>query len=128
MRSCAGPNPTRPSAPGPRRRLTTAMQHLRITSPAQLTGQVIAVFANDPAVSQLAVMRGASLKPAGDIVLADVAREATNELIDRLDDLGVPELHDGHHGRPLYARHAGYRPCRGGRHRGLHPGSDRAHS
>jgi len=67
------------------------MQHLRITSPADLTDQVLAVFTGDPAVSQLAVMRGASIAPAGDIVLADVAREAANELIDQLDALGIPE-------------------------------------
>ncbi len=67
------------------------MQHLRITSPAHLTDQVLAVFSDDPAVSHLAVMRGASLAPDGDIVMADVAREATNELIDALIDLGLPE-------------------------------------
>ena len=67
------------------------MQHLSVTSPAHLTDRVLAVFTGDPAVSQLAVLRGASLEPAGDIVLADVAREATNELVDQLIDLGIPE-------------------------------------
>jgi uncharacterized hydrophobic protein (TIGR00271 family) len=67
------------------------MQHLRITSPAHLTDDVIAVFTGDPAVSHLAVLRGASLQPVGDIVHADVAREATNEIVDRLVDLGVGE-------------------------------------
>ena len=67
------------------------MQHLRITSPAHLTDRVLAVFTGDPAVSQLAVMRGASLEPVGDLVLADVAREAVNEIVDQLDALGVPE-------------------------------------
>jgi uncharacterized hydrophobic protein (TIGR00271 family) len=67
------------------------VQHLRITSPAHLTDDVVAVFDGDPAVSQLSVLRGASLRPAGDIVLADVAREATNELIDRLERLGIPQ-------------------------------------
>lgn len=67
------------------------MQHLRITSPAHLTDQVLAVFSGDPAVSQLAVMRRASVEPAGDVVLADVAREAVNELIDQLDALGIPQ-------------------------------------
>lgn len=67
------------------------MQHLRITSPALLTDEVLAVFTGDPAVSHLAVLRGASLEPKGDIVLADVAREATNEHVDRLIALGVTE-------------------------------------
>ena len=67
------------------------MQHLRITSPAHLTDDVVAVFTGDPAVSNLAVLRGASIEPVGDIVLADVAREATNELVDRLIALDIPE-------------------------------------
>jgi uncharacterized hydrophobic protein (TIGR00271 family) len=67
------------------------VQHLRITSPEDLTAGVIDVLAGDPAVSQLTVLRGASLQPVGDIVEADVAREATNEIIDRLDALGIPE-------------------------------------
>lgn len=67
------------------------MQQLRITSPAHLTDEVVALFSGDPAVSHLAVLRGASLEPEGDIVLADVAREATNEHVDRLVALGIPE-------------------------------------
>lgn len=67
------------------------MEHLRIASPEQLTGKVIDVLARDPAVSQLTVMRGASIRPAGDIVEADVAREAANEIVDRLSALGIPQ-------------------------------------
>lgn len=67
------------------------MLHLRVTSPMQLTDAVLEVFSADPAVSQLAVLRGASIAPAGDIVLADVAREATDDLVDRLRVLGIPE-------------------------------------
>jgi uncharacterized hydrophobic protein (TIGR00271 family) len=68
------------------------MLHLRITSPTDLTEQVVAVFTGDPAVSQLAVLEGASRVPAGDIVHVDVAREAANELIDRLSALDLPQL------------------------------------
>ena len=39
--------------------------------------------------SGLAVMRGAAVRPAGDLILADVAREAANGVIDQLRDLGV---------------------------------------
>jgi len=35
------------------------MQHLRITSPAHLIDEVVALFTGDPAVSHLAVLRGA---------------------------------------------------------------------
>jgi uncharacterized hydrophobic protein (TIGR00271 family) len=67
------------------------MQHMRISTPTVLTDKVLAVFAGDPAVSNLSVLRGASLQPAGDLVLADVAREATNEIIERLVALDVPQ-------------------------------------
>ena len=67
------------------------MQHIRVTSPTELTESVLAVFTDDPAVSNLSVLRGASLHPAGDLVIADVAREAANEIVDQLDALGVPE-------------------------------------
>ncbi len=67
------------------------MLHVRVTTPAELTDEVLKVFADDPAVSHLAVMRGAALQPPGDIVLADVAREATNEIVDQLDVLGIPQ-------------------------------------
>jgi uncharacterized hydrophobic protein (TIGR00271 family) len=67
------------------------MLHMRVTTPTGLTEKVLAVFTNDRAVSNLSVLRGASLQPAGDLVLADVAREAANELVEQLDALGLPE-------------------------------------
>ncbi len=67
------------------------MFHLRVTIPSRLTEQVLQEFSNDPAVTSLSVLRGASLQPLGDVVLADVAREATNEIVDALERLGVPE-------------------------------------
>ena len=68
------------------------MLHVRVTSPSDLTDRVVAVFEGDPAVSSLAVLRGASVRPAGDVVLADVAREAANELVDQLEALGLPQV------------------------------------
>lgn len=67
------------------------MLHLRITTPPDLTDRVLAVFADDRAVSNLAVLRGASVTPPGDLVLVDVAREGANEIVASLDALGVPE-------------------------------------
>ena len=67
------------------------MLHLRITSPTDLTEEVVAAFTGDPAVSQLAVLDGASRFPEGDIVSVDVAREAVNEFIDRLEQIGIQE-------------------------------------
>jgi uncharacterized hydrophobic protein (TIGR00271 family) len=63
--------------------------HLRIYSPADRTEEVAAILADEPTVSSLAVIRGASLVPVGDLVFADVARETANEVIDLLRATGV---------------------------------------
>jgi uncharacterized hydrophobic protein (TIGR00271 family) len=65
------------------------MLHLRITGPAELTAEAVRLLESDPAVSSLVHLPGASIRPAGDVVLADVAREAANELIDKLRGLGL---------------------------------------
>lgn len=65
------------------------MLQLRVLSPTALTEGVLATLTEDPAVSGLALVRGASLKPQGDLVFAEVAREAGNDVIDRLRELGV---------------------------------------
>jgi len=65
------------------------MLHLRVTTPTELSTEVVRVLENDPAISGLTVVPGASLKPRGDLVLADVAREAANEVLDQLRELGV---------------------------------------
>jgi uncharacterized hydrophobic protein (TIGR00271 family) len=62
---------------------------LRVSVPAELADAVVGALEGDAAVSGLSVIRGASLRPPGDLVLADVAREGANEVIDRLRDLGV---------------------------------------
>ena len=62
---------------------------LRITTPTELSTEVVRVLENDPAISSLTVVPGASVKPRGDLVLADVAREAANEVLDQLRELGV---------------------------------------
>ena len=60
------------------------MLHLRIYSPSALTDAVVQVLRDEPAVGTLAVLAGACLEPPGDVVLADLARESANEVIDRL--------------------------------------------
>ncbi|WP_327149073.1 DUF389 domain-containing protein [Nocardia sp. NBC_01329] len=65
------------------------MLHLRIMSPAALTGEVVEILESDPAVSGLAVFRGNAVRPEGDVVLADLAREAANEVLDRLRATGL---------------------------------------
>ncbi|WP_280356047.1 DUF389 domain-containing protein [Nocardia otitidiscaviarum] len=65
------------------------MLHLRVLSPTDQTDEVLANLECDDAVSGLAVVRGASLRPPGDLVLVDVAREAGNDVVDRLRALRV---------------------------------------
>jgi uncharacterized hydrophobic protein (TIGR00271 family) len=66
---------------------------LRVATTSALSRAVIEALEDDPAVSSLAVLRGASIRPQGDVVFADVAREGANQVVDRLRALGVH--HDG---------------------------------
>jgi uncharacterized hydrophobic protein (TIGR00271 family) len=61
---------------------------LRVTVPADRTDAVRELFESDPGTAHLAVLPGASVRPAGDLVLADVARESADGLIGRLRELG----------------------------------------
>lgn len=74
---------------------------LRVTVPSRLSDEVVAQLSADPGVSGLSVMRGAALRPAGDLVLADVAREAADEVVDHLLKLGV-HRHGTIHLEPLH--------------------------
>jgi uncharacterized hydrophobic protein (TIGR00271 family) len=65
------------------------MLHFRITSPAARTEEVLAALRADPGISSLSVVRGAAERPAGDLVLADVAREAADDVVGRLRVVGV---------------------------------------
>ncbi|MET8797599.1 DUF389 domain-containing protein [Nocardia sp. NPDC004568] len=65
------------------------MLHVRILSPAELTDEVVSILESDDAVSGLAVLRGSSLRPAGDVVFADLAREAANDVLERLRATGL---------------------------------------
>lgn len=65
------------------------MLHLRIYAPTALTASVTQVLREEPTVSSLAVLKGASVRPPGDLVLADVPRETANLVVDRLRETGV---------------------------------------
>src|SRR6476659_1803954 len=67
------------------------MLRLTLTIPDALTERVMQVLSDSSAVSTLAVLRGAAVRPSGDVVHADVAREGADLLIDRLHELGVHE-------------------------------------
>jgi uncharacterized hydrophobic protein (TIGR00271 family) len=62
---------------------------LRVTVPADRTDAVRDLFEQDPGTAHLSLLPGASLAPRGDLLLADVARESADGLLDRLRELGV---------------------------------------
>ena len=63
--------------------------HLRVTVPPDRTDAVRALFAECPGSAHVAVLPGASVAPPGDLLLADVAREAADGLVAGLRELGV---------------------------------------
>jgi uncharacterized hydrophobic protein (TIGR00271 family) len=64
---------------------------VRVCCPADLSAQVQQILVDTPTVSSRAVYPGASQVPAGDIIEADIPREAANEVVDALISLGVQE-------------------------------------
>lgn len=65
------------------------MLHLRVLCPAGDTAVVLERLQGEPGVAHLTVVRGAAVQPEGDLVQADVAREATDDVLAALRDLGV---------------------------------------
>ena len=62
---------------------------VRVCCPAELSSQVTDLLGANPATSTLAVHAGASISPPGDVIEADLPRDAVNEVIDALAALGV---------------------------------------
>lgn len=62
---------------------------MRILAPTEITDGVIEVLEADPCVSGLAVVKGAAIRPVGDLVVADIPREAANDVVARLRAMGV---------------------------------------
>lgn len=67
------------------------MIHLRLIVPPPARGDVVAFLRADPRVTHVVVLPGAAVDPAGDVVLADVAREAASDVLDRLRALGLDD-------------------------------------
>jgi uncharacterized hydrophobic protein (TIGR00271 family) len=67
--------------------------HLRVIVPGGRTDAVCEMLARHPGATNVVVLPGAAREPRGDVVMADVAREAANEVIEELRRLGID--HDG---------------------------------
>lgn len=67
------------------------MIHLRVVSPPDRTDQVLELLMRDDAVCNVVRLPGASRRPDGDVVLADVAREDASVVIAELRSLRIDE-------------------------------------
>jgi uncharacterized hydrophobic protein (TIGR00271 family) len=66
--------------------------HLRVMCPAEVTDAVLDKLSNAPGAVHLTIARGAAIDPLGDLVQADVVREATDELLADLRELGIDHV------------------------------------
>lgn len=67
------------------------MLHLRVISPPEQTDELVRILEADTGVTHLTVARGIALDPVGDLVQADVAREAGNKVLADVKVLGIVE-------------------------------------
>ncbi|WP_327184617.1 DUF389 domain-containing protein [Streptomyces sp. NBC_01334] len=67
------------------------MLHLRLITPSGRTDDVVALIENTVGTTHLVVVPGAARNPAGDVVMCDVAREAGDELLTGLQELGLDQ-------------------------------------
>ncbi|MFC4627482.1 DUF389 domain-containing protein [Promicromonospora alba] len=65
------------------------MQHLRVVSPPASTPDVLDLLKANPAATNVMVLPACAVDPPGDVVMADVAREALSPVLERLTDLGL---------------------------------------
>ena len=65
------------------------MVHLRIVVPASRSEKVLDLLGASPSVCNLIFLAGAARRPAGDVILCDIAREEASVIIEDLKELGV---------------------------------------
>jgi uncharacterized hydrophobic protein (TIGR00271 family) len=65
--------------------------HLRIVTPPDRTGAVLEALECTDSVINIIVLEGAARRPAGDVILCDVAREDASVILSDLKDLGLHE-------------------------------------
>ncbi|WP_460467383.1 DUF389 domain-containing protein [Calidifontibacter terrae] len=66
--------------------------HVRLTVPEALAAPVLDLLIDNPTVTNLVRVQGASLEPAGDLIQVDVAREAASSLLQDLADLRLDKF------------------------------------
>jgi uncharacterized hydrophobic protein (TIGR00271 family) len=68
------------------------MIHLRIVAPEDAAHRALEILQGSPAVLNVVHLRGAAMKPEGDVILCDVAREAASLIIGDLKELEIPRV------------------------------------
>jgi uncharacterized hydrophobic protein (TIGR00271 family) len=63
--------------------------HLRAVCPPGTTERALGALGERPGIAHLIVHRGVAVHPAGDLIEADVAREAADDIVAALCELGV---------------------------------------
>lgn len=67
------------------------MIHLRIVAPGSIADEAVALLEGDESVVNVVRLPGVALKPAGDVVLCDVAHEDASVVVADLRELGIAE-------------------------------------
>lgn len=65
--------------------------HFRVNSPHHLTPRVLDAWLTDDVVTDVALYSGVSRQPEGDVIEADIAREAASDALDFLHEIGIHE-------------------------------------
>jgi uncharacterized hydrophobic protein (TIGR00271 family) len=65
--------------------------HLRVIAPVDCTERTRSLLTGHHGVTNVVVLPGVAVRPEGDLVLADVAREAADHVLDELRGLGLAE-------------------------------------
>ncbi|WP_026361284.1 DUF389 domain-containing protein [Amycolatopsis nigrescens] len=68
------------------------MLHLRAICPAESTERAIEILREQEGTAHLVVHRGAAVSPVGDLIEADVAREAADEIVEALCELELDHV------------------------------------
>jgi len=66
-----------------------ALLHVRITAPPDRSDDVVALLDACAGVANLARLPGCSIRPAGDLIVADIARESVDDVVLELRALGI---------------------------------------
>ena len=67
----------------------TAVLHLRLICPSDRIGKVMDLLDRSVGVAHVAVFPGAAVRPPGDVIEADLARECVDAMLTELESLGL---------------------------------------